>query len=216
MYHCHAGLAEMIAPIMGKDSNSNDEPVAYLMVGQIRETTEIRHHEKVKEKAGRLHLAETALTDASKRLTVLRAGELQACGNILQALASYIWLDHFVRVQNEPLSFKLKEYVSANIDKELSLALLGKELGVGRTYLCTICKRDFGMTVNELIRTTRIEHAKKLLQAGNEAISAIAKRVGIFDYNYFSKVFKTETGLAPSTFRRLCEDDNMYQAGNIS
>jgi YesN/AraC family two-component response regulator len=66
------------------------------------------------------------------------------------------------------------------------------------------------MTVNELIRTTRIEQAKKLLQAGNEAVSAIAQQVGIFDYNYFSKVFKTETGIPPSTFRRLCEDDHIY------
>lgn len=33
-------------------------------------------------------------------------------------------------------------------------------------------------------------------------ISAVAEQVGISDYNYFSKVFRTMTGTTPSAFRK--------------
>jgi AraC-like DNA-binding protein len=183
------------------------------MVGQIQEGARQRQWREVRERAARFRLNTGALKDAYDKLPLLDSGQLEACGNILQALSAYVWLDHFVRVQNEPLSFKLKEYIAGNICGELSLALLGRKLGAGKTNLCAVCKRDFGMTVNELIRSTRIEQAKKLLQAGDESIAAIAEQVGILDYNYFSKVFKSETGLSPSAFRRLCEEDHLYVGG---
>ena len=37
-------------------------------------------------------------------------------------------------------------------------------------------------------------------------ISAIGEMVGISDYNYFSKVFRSATGVTPSTFRKNCRD----------
>ncbi len=33
-------------------------------------------------------------------------------------------------------------------------------------------------------------------------ISAVAEEVGISDYNYFSKVFRSMTGTTPSAFRK--------------
>ncbi len=33
-------------------------------------------------------------------------------------------------------------------------------------------------------------------------ISAVGETVGISDYNYFSKVFRSATGMTPSAFRK--------------
>jgi YesN/AraC family two-component response regulator len=64
--------------------------------------------------------------------------------------------------------------------------------------------------VNELIRSVRIDKAKHLLQAGELSVSAVAEEVGIMDYNYFAKVFKEETGVQPSIYRRLCEGEYFH------
>lgn len=38
--------------------------------------------------------------------------------------------------------------------------------------------------------------------AQNESVSAVARKSGFEDYNYFSKVFKRETGLSPSQYKK--------------
>ena len=58
---------------------------------------------------------------------------------------------------------------------------------------------DIGIA--EYIRKTRISAAKKML-AQNESVSAVARKSGFEDYNYFSKVFKRETGLSPSQYKK--------------
>ena len=67
------------------------------------------------------------------------------------------------------------------------------------------------MTVNELTRSLRIEKAKQLLQSAELPIFIVAENVGIPDYNYFTRVFKEETGITPSLFRKLCETEYLSQ-----
>ena len=43
--------------------------------------------------------------------------------------------------------------------------------------------------------------AKRLLTRSNTPISAVAEAVGITDYNYFTKVFRSITGMTPSAYR---------------
>lgn len=40
--------------------------------------------------------------------------------------------------------------------------------------------------------------------AQNESVAAVARKSGFEDYNYFSKVFKRETGLSPSQYKKSC------------
>jgi AraC-like DNA-binding protein len=206
---CHSGLTEAIAPIV----TSEDKRVGYLMFGQLRqpEKDEARHWEDLRRKIKRICPDAGALKTAYSKLTALRLDEVRSCANILQALASYVWLDHFIRLQNEPLSSRVKTWLAGNLDGDLSLAGIAGQFGVGKTTLCKAVKRDLGLTVNELLRTTRIERAKQLLQAGKQPIAEIAEQVGIPDYNYFTKIFKEEIGVPPSLFRKLCEDGYLYK-----
>ena len=41
-----------------------------------------------------------------------------------------------------------------------------------------------------------------MLVQSSMPISAVAEAVGISDYNYFSKVFRSMTGTTPSAFRK--------------
>jgi AraC-like DNA-binding protein len=205
IYQCHTGLTEAIAPII----TSDEKRIGYLMFGQLRqpEREDERSWTELRRKTGRFCPDMEKLKAAYSGLTVLRLDEIRACADILQALASYVWLDNYIRIQNEPLSSRVKTWISGNLDGDLSLAGIAREFGVGKTTLCKAVKRDLGLTVNELLKTTRIERAKQLLQSGKQPVAEIAEQVGIFDYNYFTKVFKEETGVPPSIFRKLCEDD---------
>jgi AraC-like DNA-binding protein len=207
IYQCHACLTEAFAPI-----SSEKGRIAYLMIGQVRLSGDQdgRRWNEIRRKAGYFCPDLAGLQSAYSRLTVITIDEIRACADILQALADYVWLDNYIRIQNEPLSARVKAYITDNISGDLSLAALARQFGVGKTTLCGAVKRDYRLTVNQLVRGARVERAEQLLQSGKQSIAQIAEAVGIADYNYFSKVFREETGVAPSIFRRLCEKDYDY------
>ena len=47
-----------------------------------------------------------------------------------------------------------------------------------------------------------MDKAKLLLGETDSPVKDIASQVGIFDYNYFTKVFKAYTGVTPSRYRK--------------
>ena len=59
--------------------------------------------------------------------------------------------------------------------------------------------------MSEFNVATDPEAAQMVFQSGLP-ISAVAEQVGISDYNYFSKVFRSATGMTPSAFRKNCRD----------
>jgi AraC-like DNA-binding protein len=212
IYRCHAGLTEMIVPI----TNPLEEQVAYLMAGQIRPSTDSAKEtwDAVRPLVAGFTADNARLEKSCRKLPVLKMEKTRACGCILKALAASVWLDNYIRMQSEPLSARVEAYIKNNFDKELSLLRIAAEFGVGKTTLCKTVKNDLNCTVTELIRYIRIEEAKALIQGSEKPIARIAEQAGIMDYNYFSKVFKEETGVTPSVFRKLCEKEKMYGGGS--
>jgi AraC-like DNA-binding protein len=207
VYQCHAGLIEMVAPII----TSEDERIGYLMIGKARQPEDLDDNlwKDIGRKAGLSNMAR--LKSAYLQLPVLKMDQGRACADVLQALATYVWFDNYFRVQKEPLSVRIKDYISMNLSKPLSLKEIADGFEIGKTTLCKSVKREMHITVNELIRSLRIDKAKQLLQTGEFPIFIVAEQVGIPDYNYFTKVFKEETGVTPSIFRRLCENEYLNQ-----
>ena len=58
------------------------------------------------------------------------------------------------------------------------------------------------MTIGDYILERRMKRAKKLLLQGDDKINVVCEKVGIPDYNYFSKVFKKFYSISPSGFRK--------------
>jgi ligand-binding sensor protein/predicted DNA-binding protein YlxM (UPF0122 family) len=206
IYRCHAGLTEMIAPIQ----TSADERVGYLMIGQAKLPGN-EERQEIYSKISDAGISPDDLKTAYSELTVIKMDQARACANILQSLATYVWLDNYIRIQKEPLSSRVKTYIADNLNNHLSLDGIARKFSVGKTTLCKAVKGDLKMTVNELIRSLRIDKAKELLESNKELISEIAGEVGITDYNYFTKVFKEETGVTPSVFRHLCEEEYLFR-----
>ncbi len=72
-----------------------------------------------------------------------------------------------------------------------------------RKELYNIIKRAYDCTPAEFIKNRRLKYACELLQTTNNSVSKIAIMCGIEDYNYFSKIFKKELGIAPREYRKI-------------
>jgi AraC-like DNA-binding protein len=100
----------------------------------------------------------------------------------------------------------LSEYFgSVNIKAEglPSVKFCADKLNLSPNYLSDLLKRETGMNAQEHIHHHIIEEAKNSLLNSNATISEIAYELGFGYPQYFSKLFKTKTGITPVEFRSL-------------
>ena len=101
----------------------------------------------------------------------------------------------------------LKPFIENNLDSDLSVDLLCTYFQISRNSLYKIFNDFYGMSVAKYIRKKRVEVAIDLMNSGVSVADA-SSRVGFSDYNYFSKVFKTQTGVLPSKFKKRLQGKN--------
>ena len=86
-----------------------------------------------------------------------------------------------------------------NLDNEnLSVEHLAKEVGFSRSQLHRKLKALINKSANQLIRETRLNRAKVLLENNTATVAEIAYQVGMTNLSYFSKQFKEQFGKLPS------------------
>ncbi len=84
-----------------------------------------------------------------------------------------------------------------------SVRYFARHLGVSPDYLSDLLKRETGWNTREFLHRYLIKEAKQRLLHSNDSISEIAYGLG-FEYpQYFSRLFKTKTGMTPMEFRQL-------------
>ncbi len=96
---------------------------------------------------------------------------------------------------------KIHQYIEDNIsDTQLSVEMIAKEVGMGRSNFFTKVKSLSAMTPNDLIRVIRLNKAKSYFDAGDSSISDVCFRVGFSAPSYFSKCFQQQFGQTPSEY----------------
>ena len=83
-----------------------------------------------------------------------------------------------------------------------TIATYASEIGISENYLSRLVKKHTGRSVGAWIDIVRIQRAKRLLSDTSQPIIDIAAAVGIDDQSYFSRLFKKETSMTPSDFRK--------------
>ena len=198
-YRCHLGICEAVMPLYDKKN-----PLAYLAVGCYLDDTPIEEQwEHTRALLDWWPDGPDALKEAFFQFRQYSQQEIQAYAETLEALSAYIQLKGMILATEQTDLQKLELYLDEHYMDKLSLASISREMHIGRTKLCTLAKElSGGHTLSYLIAQRRISAAKRLLVQTNLPISAVAEAVGISDYNYFSKVFRSITGTTPSTFRK--------------
>ncbi|WP_297312092.1 PocR ligand-binding domain-containing protein [uncultured Oscillibacter sp.] len=212
-YRCHAGICEAIMPLYSKQN-----PVAYLAVGCYLDDTPIEEQwEYTRSLLDWWPDGPDALRNAFFQFRQCSKKEIQAYTETLEALSSYIQLKGMILTAEQTDLQKLELYLNQHYMEKLSLESISQQLHIGRTKLCSLAKElSGGRTLSYLITQRRIEAAKRLLLQSSLPISAVGEMVGVSDYNYFSKVFRSTTGMTPSAFRKNCRDAAAGAASNFS
>ena len=105
------------------------------------------------------------------------------------------------KLKTESVADIAKAYIEEHFtDSKISLQRIGKALSYNPKYISSIFKNTFHTGVSDYILTKRIQYAFTLMNQGVSTIKNIAFLCGFQDPLYFSKVFKTTTGLSPREY----------------
>jgi AraC-like DNA-binding protein len=79
----------------------------------------------------------------------------------------------------------------------------GIEMNMSGHYLSDLLKNETGKSLIEHLHLQLIDRAKNSLLSTNDSVSQIAYSLGFGYPQYFSKLFKSKTGMSPSKYRNL-------------
>ena len=96
---------------------------------------------------------------------------------------------------------RIMAFVAANMDGDLTLANLSRNVYYNPFYISRVFKQVTGRNLNTHIANVRIEKAKALLSRDDRSIAEIAVQCGYESPQYFTTVFRKAVGLPPAAFR---------------
>ena len=117
-----------------------------------------------------------------------------------------MYVQQYSLQQYSPLIQKVINHINLHLDSTLSLKSLAALCYISPSYLSNVFKQETGQTLTDYISTQRMARAANLLRTTNATVASVAEDVGILDVNYFTKLFKSATGLTPTRYRREKHD----------
>jgi AraC-like DNA-binding protein len=106
-----------------------------------------------------------------------------------------------LRRSGEPLLAEVFTVIDRRLCEPLSLRDVAHELGMTPGHLTTVVRRRTGRTVQEWIIERRMAEARSLLSDTELPVGEIARRVGMPDPGYFSRLFRRTHGTSPRQWR---------------
>lgn len=143
--------------------------------------------------------------DSSRRQVVLTDILLTASSfeDLRMSLVSYASrvLGESAKSYPQDIIERIHQYIDQNFDDDLTLTEISKYFHLNACYLSQMFKAHSGNRLSEYIESVRIEKSRALLGIPNISVADAAARVGYSDANYFSKVFKKNTGMSPTQYQ---------------
>ncbi len=196
-YLCHAGLYEVALPVTEKRRT-----VATILFGQMLDDAPREEQWRRVKTWCAWYPDQEALYQAFLRLRRISARQMTACLEIVEACVSEVRLSGLQATSRRDDADLLQSYIDTHYAETLDSSGIAEALSVGKTKLYAICKEHFQLTPMQLVTSRRIQSAMDLLLNTTEPVKYVARAVGVPDENYFTKVFKAQTGETPTAFRK--------------
>ncbi|MGE5613002.1 MAG: PocR ligand-binding domain-containing protein [Bacillota bacterium] len=108
---------------------------------------------------------------------------------------------NLTNVKHIDVIYKAIDYIKRNYMKKITLEDVANHVQLSTSYFCSIFKAEMKCSFNAYLNKIRIEMSKKLLEDHTIPLVDVAYLVGYEDQSYFSKVFKSRTGISPGKYR---------------
>jgi AraC family transcriptional regulator len=96
----------------------------------------------------------------------------------------------------------VQDYVSAHLDRNLSLQELADLVGLNPHYFCRLFKAACGLTPHQYLLKSRVDQAAQLLRSTQLPIADVAQQVGFYDQSRFTQVFRRWMGVTPKHYQQ--------------
>lgn len=93
-------------------------------------------------------------------------------------------------------------YFSEHYNRDINISDYARAHHISTNHFIRSLKQYIGMTPKQYIASIRMTNARVLLENSSYSIAQIAAFVGYGDPLYFGRLFKRETGMTPSQYRR--------------
>ena len=106
------------------------------------------------------------------------------------------------QVNDQKISFEIKQYLAQRLSTSISLSTLADELGVSINTAMHAFRKDVGMGIMAYFSKLKIEKAMQLIREGNLSFRTISEQLGFESPEYFSRVFKKQIGMTPTEYAK--------------
>ena len=96
-------------------------------------------------------------------------------------------------------------YISDNYMRQITLEDIADNVGLSRNHFCRIFKSEVKNSFVSHVNKVRINKAIYIMKQTNKKVNQVAIEVGFSDYRYFCKVFKSETGMNPTEYKKIVQ-----------
>ena len=102
-----------------------------------------------------------------------------------------------------PTLKKILSYIEKNFPEKLSREEIADYHSISPEYLSRFFRDECGIQLKDFINKCKIEKSLEYIKnSPSISIRDIAESVGIFDPNYFCRLFKKHTGTSPTIFKK--------------
>ena len=97
---------------------------------------------------------------------------------------------------------QIADWMAENIAEEFNLGRLAAQVGLSKFYFNRLFKSAVGVPPSHYHINLRMDEAKRLLRETKKSVVETALDVGYANPSHFAQLFRKETGLSPSDYRK--------------
>ena len=197
-YYCHFGLVEIIVRL-----SINNSVYGYFLVGPFRDPAKKEEDKaKIRSFCKDNDIDETEMLAAYRRVAEFSQEKCLAIRVLVDAIFAYARQQNIVSLQDNLFESSISQYIKNNLSGDLSSETLCKTFYLTPKQLYNAFIKATGKSPKKYVTEQRVKSAKTLIVTTDLPLTQIAEKVGIPDYNYFIKVFKSIDGHTPLFHRK--------------
>lgn len=119
--------------------------------------------------------------------------------------SSVVQIDKSPLHQTPKLVTDALRYIDAHFDEKITTSSICKYLGVSSSLLAKEFRMYTNNSLHQYLISVRLVHTQRLLTTQPDmSVAEIASCCGFNDTSHLTKIFKSEIGMTPSKFKKMC------------